>query len=231
VRGGKEAITAVNGGADIIDAEYPFSALGSAYPLNIYAIRKVTPHNRLVSTNIGEKQYKWSTASQAALGVAMAGADIIKVGLGGLKTFQNSLTVMDRTVRNVRYWFPSKKMITTLFADWKEASSINPIHGARLAKKANSDGLLIDTFSKNVGKNLIDYLNYGTLSKIITDCHKVNIECWLAGSLQYEHLKELWKRKVDVICVRGAACKGGKERGATIDLKRVEKLVGSKPKN
>lgn len=230
VRGKKEAVTAIKGGADIIDAEYPFSALGSAYPLNIRAIRQVTPLDKMVSTNIGEKQYRWSTSAQAALGVAVAGADVIKVGLGGLRTFESSFVVMDRVVRNVKYWFPNKAMITTLFADWKEAKSINPVHGAKLAKKAKSAGLLIDTFSKNRDKNLLDYLDYNVLSKIISDCHSSHLKCWLAGSLRYEHLRELWKIGVDVVCVRGAACRGGRERGAEVELSRVKKLVATKPK-
>ena len=84
VRGKNDTIEAAKGGADIIDAEYPGSALGTCWPANIYTIRQYTPLDRLVSTNIGEKQFVWSTAGQAAVGVAYAGADIIKVGLAEL---------------------------------------------------------------------------------------------------------------------------------------------------
>ena len=43
VRGKKEAIDAYRGGAHIIDVEYPKSALGTPYPLNIQAVRKALP--------------------------------------------------------------------------------------------------------------------------------------------------------------------------------------------
>src|SRR5262245_1425758 len=84
VRGPVEARAAVAGGADIIDAEYPTSALGTVHPGNIRRIRTVVPSSVPVSTNIGESQAVWSMAAQACLGVTYAGADIVKIGLGGL---------------------------------------------------------------------------------------------------------------------------------------------------
>ena len=54
-------------------------------------------------SNIGEKQFVWSTAAQAALGVAFAGADIIKVGLAELR-LEEAIEIMTRVVRNVKYW-------------------------------------------------------------------------------------------------------------------------------
>jgi uncharacterized protein (UPF0264 family) len=88
VRGPNEALEAARGGAHIADVEYPASALGSPYPLNIRAVRDQLDAEGfarvLISTNIGEDQPRRSTACQAALGVALAGADYIKCGLAGL---------------------------------------------------------------------------------------------------------------------------------------------------
>jgi len=39
VRGPQEAIAAIRGGAHIADVEYPASALGTSYPLNILTVR------------------------------------------------------------------------------------------------------------------------------------------------------------------------------------------------
>ena len=74
VRGKNEALTAWKGGAKIIDVEYPVSALGTPYPLNIVAVRAVLPKAARVSTNIGEEQPVRGTACQAAIGVSVAGA-------------------------------------------------------------------------------------------------------------------------------------------------------------
>src|SRR5437899_11061131 len=88
VRGPVEAIEAAKGGAAIADVEFPASALGTPYPLNIDAVcRRLRRHRFkkvLVSTNIGEDQAVRATACQAALGVASAGADLIKFGLAKL---------------------------------------------------------------------------------------------------------------------------------------------------
>ena len=82
VRGPKEALAAIKGGAQIADVEYPASALGTPYPLNIMTVR-----NRLnkagykkipVSTNIGEVPGVRASSCQAALGVSTSGADLIK---------------------------------------------------------------------------------------------------------------------------------------------------------
>ena len=85
VRGKNDAIEAVASGAHIFDVEYPGSSLGIPYPLNIQTVRKHVPLDRPVATNIWGKQHVWAAASQAALGVAIAGADIVKVGLAELR--------------------------------------------------------------------------------------------------------------------------------------------------
>ena len=56
VRGKSEALVAARGGAHIADVEYPASALGTPYPLNILAVRNAVPKSMAVSTNIGEEQ-------------------------------------------------------------------------------------------------------------------------------------------------------------------------------
>ncbi len=89
VRGPNEALAAEEGGAHIVDVEHPTSALGTPYPLNIKAVRSSLDQEGYrkipISTNIGEDQPVRSTACQAALGVAIAGADYIKCGLAGLE--------------------------------------------------------------------------------------------------------------------------------------------------
>jgi len=213
VRGSNEAKEAVAGGAHIIDAEYPKSALGTQYPLNIVAIREAVPSSLPVSTNIGEMQFRWSTSAQAALGVALAGADIIKVGLGGLKTEKNAITVMRRVVRNVKYWFPNKILVATLFADTDSNEFLDSLTLPNISKSSNTQGALIDTFHKKKGKTLLDYLKIKDIKKFVRECHSKELEAWIAGSISKEQLPVLWKTKVDVICVRGATCKGSREEG------------------
>jgi uncharacterized protein (UPF0264 family) len=232
VRGKNEALSAVKGGAHIVDVEYPASALGTPYPLNIQTVRKAVPKSVALSTNIGEEQPGRSTACQAALGVALAGADIVKLGLarmslGEAKEFGPDL------VRTVKNWFPEKQLVPALFADERLAKwYIDPIkHGPDLAKHMNADGLLVDTFDKGFGMGLLDYYKLSDIKRFATKCHKRNIEAWLAGSIGLEELPGLWKTGVDVICVRGAACETGTGPGRFGEVKTalVKELLATIP--
>lgn len=210
VRGSNEALEAIKGGAHIADVEYPASALGTPYPLNIRAVREKLDKNGFttipISTNIGEEQNNRSNSCQAALGVALAGADYIKLGFAGLD-YDEAVKLGNNLVRTVKYWFPNKKVYPAVFPELKYSKKFNPlIDGPKLVKKIKCDGLLIDTFNKGIGKGLMNYYTLKELKKFVADLHKLGKEAWLAGSVKKEQLPDLWKTGVDVICVRGAAC-------------------------
>jgi len=229
VRGKNEAIEAVRGGAHIVDAEYPGSALGTPYPLNIYCIRQSVPLDRLVSTNIGEKQFVWSTAAQAALGVAFAGADIIKVGLAELNGAR-AAKIMGRIVHHVKHWFPWKVLVATFFADDEMRRVFDPVSsGAEVCVTAKAKGVLIDTFFKERGIGLLDCLSKQEVAKFVADCHAAGKEAWVAGSVTEQQLPVLWRTGVDVICVRGAACGQGRGRMGRVSDGIVRRLVSTIP--
>jgi len=232
VRGKTEAMTAVEGGAHIVDVEYPASALGTPYPLNILAVRQNVPPSILVATNIGGEQLGRSTACQAALGVALAGADIIKLGLakmplGEAQEFGPAL------VRTVKKWFPAKKCVPVLFADERLARwYIDPIKdGPDLAAHMKADGLLVDTFDKGIGMGLLDYYGLGEIQEFVAKCHDRGVEAWVGGSISREELPGLWATGVDAVCVRSAACQPGTGPGrwGEISAALVERLVATIP--
>lgn len=230
VRGKSEALEAVKGGAHIADAEYPKSALGTPYPLNIWTIRQSVPKRVLVSTNIGEEQARRSTAAQAVLGVATAGADIIKAGLAGMDS-KEAAYLARSIVRTVKHWYPRKQVIPTFFADRKLAKILDPIEEApALASKVKADGVLIDTFDKSKGKRLVDYCDYDDIRLFVRVCHKRRIEAWIAGSIRKEELPFFWETGVDVVCIRGAACGKLDDRMGRVSCHLVRKLVGTIPK-
>lgn len=233
IRGKKEAIAAVKGGAHIADVEYPASALGTPYPLNIAAVRKALPKSIAVSTNIGEEQPGRSTACQAALGVALAGADIVKLGLAKMPV-KEAQEFGPALVRTIKKWFPKKQCVPALFADPRLAEwYIDPIkQGPDLAKHMKADGLLIDTFDKGMGMGLMDYYTLADIRRFVDKCHRRDLEAWLAGSIGLEELPDLWKAGADVICVRGAACEKGKGPGrfGEVSTKLVKELIATIPK-
>jgi len=231
VRGRNEAIAAARGGAHIADVEFPGSALGTPYPLNVATVRKALPRTMQVSTNIGEKQVCRATACQAALGIAAAGADLIKCGMAELSP-EAAEYLGRELVRTVKRWFPRKGVFPAVFPDEEMARFFDPLRdGPRLARCMKADGILIDTFRKDIGKGLTDYYNNKELSKFVAACHRLGVEAWLAGSVTLEELPDLWATGVDVICVRGAACaKGeGAERFGVVKALIVAELVSTIP--
>jgi hypothetical protein len=235
VRGPKEAIEAAKGGAHIADVEYPASALGTPYPLNILAVRnrlnQAGYKKVLVSTNIGEKQHDRASACQAALGVATAGADIIKCGLAELP-FNAAIYQGESLVRTVKKYYPKKKVIPSVFVDSDMQRFFNPFkEGPELVAQIRANGLLIDTFNKSIGKWLLDYCDLKEIASLVLACHKIKKEVWIAGSINLEELPDLWATGVDVICIRGAACEQkGKGRFGEVRTKIVSELVATIPK-
>lgn len=227
IRGPKEALSAYKGGADIIDVEYPASALGTPYPLNIKAVRNAIPKRIGIATNIGEEQReRRSTACQAVLGVALAGADIIKAGLAGY-SFKDAKYLSENIVRTIKYWFPKKKVILAVFADKKLTKIFDPINeGPRLGKLAKADGILIDTFEKQNRRNrLTQILSLKEIKKFVQRCYSYKLEAWIAGSVSANEMPKLWETGVDVICIRGAACIKGTGRMGKVSCKKVRELA------
>jgi uncharacterized protein (UPF0264 family) len=103
--------------------------------------------------------------------------------------------------------------------------------GPVLVSEINFDGLLIDTYRKDIGKGLLDYYSLEDLGRFVDGLHSLGKEAWLAGSVTEDELPGLWSTGVDVVCVRGAACeaKPGNQRFGAVQLGIVERLVGTIP--
>ncbi len=233
VRGPNEAVEAARGRAHIADVEYPASALGSPYPLNIKAVRNQLNAEEfghvLISTNIGEDQPGRSTACQAALGVALAGADYIKCGLAGLDS-KGARYLARSLVRSVKEWFPQKKVYPVVFPEEEFSVLLDPLtDGPSLAQESDSDGLLIDTYRKDIGMGLLDYYSVAQITEFAGRLHDLGKEAWVAGSITRDDLRGLWKTGVDVICVRAAACepRPGSERFGAVRAAIVADLVST----
>lgn len=231
IRGHKEAIEAYEGGAHIIDVEYPASALGTPYPLNIQTVRKAMPRKIKIATNIGEdQQERRSTACQAVLGVALAGADIIKVGLAGY-SYKEANYLGRSIVRTVKCWFSKKKVIPAVFADKDLRKIFDPItEGPKLGNAIKADGILIDTFTKKSNQNkLTRLLTQVEIRKFVKKCHSLRLEAWIAGSITIDEMPMLWEMGVDVICIRGTACIRGSGRMGKVSRKLVKDLSATIP--
>ncbi len=235
VRGPKEALEAIKGGAHIADAEYPASALGTPYPLNIMRVRnglnKAGYKKIPVSTNIGEVPGVRASSCQAALGVATAGADLIKCGMAELP-YEAAVYLGKQLVRTVKRFYTQKKIYPAVFVDEDMQRFFKPFkEGVKLIGEIHANGILIDTFNKSIGKGLLDYCTLKDIKHFVKECHKHKKEAWIAGSIKKDELPDLWATGVNVICVRGAACESkGNGRFGEVKAKIVKELLKTFPK-
>jgi uncharacterized protein (UPF0264 family) len=149
------------------------------------------------------------------------------------QSVEAAIYLADSIVRTVRQLGPpGKKLYPAVFVDEDMCRFFKPFkHSLELAKESKSDGILIDTFNKLIGKGLLDYCDPHQIADLVRTMHRQKKELWIAGSITREELPDMWATGVDVICVRGAACEStGKARFGKVKTDIVRELVKTIPK-
>jgi uncharacterized protein (UPF0264 family) len=218
----EEARLALEGGADILDVKNPREgSLGANFPWAIRAVVDLAEGRVPVSATIGDLDYKPGTASLAALGAAVSGAQFVKAGLLGVKTAIQAEEMLVAIVRAVKDYDPSKKVVASGYSDYLRAGSISPLLLPAVAAKAGADLVMVDTAVKD-GRPTFDFMSEQNLADFIDLGHESGLQVALAGSIGFAHLSLLKKLNPDIIGVRGIVCGG--DRKAAIRSELVEKL-------
>lgn len=220
----KEAVESVEGGAHIIDVKNPAEgSLGASFPWIITEIKNMAlRHGKQVSATIGDMDYKPGTASLAALGAAYCGADYIKIGLYGAKTKDEAFNMLKPAVRSVKEFDENKQVVAAAYADHSLIGSISPHILPKVGKKAQVDGVMIDTAVKD-GSTLFDHLEIPQLEDFICQSRDRDLFCALAGNIKTEHISALKNLKPDIIGVRTVVCKEG--RNSKIERELVSNFI------
>ncbi len=217
-----EAQEALQGGADILDVKNPREgSLGANFPWAIRAVADMARGRVPVSATIGDLEFKPGTASLAALGAAVAGAEYIKAGLLGVKTQAQAVEMLAGIVRAVKDFDPQKKVVASGYSDYARAGSISPMLLPAAAAKAGADLVMVDTAVKD-GRPTFDFMSEQDLRDFIALGHDSHLEVALAGSIGFAHLEMLKRLKPDIIGVRGIVCGGDRNSAIRADL--VEKV-------
>lgn len=217
-----EARSALLGGADILDVKNPKEgSLGANFPWAIRAVVDLANGRVPVSATIGDLDFKPGTASLAALGAAVAGADYIKAGLLGVKTPEQAEEMLQGIVRSVKDYDPAKKVVASGYSDYLRAGSISPMLLPEAAAKAGADVVMVDTAIKD-GRPTFDFMGEQDLARFIALGHTNGLQVALAGSIGFAHLGLLRRLDPDIIGVRGIVCGG--DRKAAVQKELVEKV-------
>ena len=202
----KEALEAIKGGAHIIDVKNPKEgSLGANFPRIIRQVKQVVSSNVEVSATIGDLPNLPGTASLAALGAAVSGADYVKAGLFGVKKVEEAVSLMKEVCRAVKDYNATLKVIAAGYADFQEVDCLNPLELPSIAHKIEADGVLIDMKVKSQ-KKLFDFLSDDALRNFVEQSHKYGLIAALAGGLDKEDIPRLFNLGADVVGIRRAVC-------------------------
>ena len=234
VRSVEEAISALAGGADLLDVKEPREgSLGAAPPAALRAIVSIRdagvdpwagdgspwqpadepgpqPRKAAVSAALGDAPYLPGTLALAAAGAAGCGVDIVKFGLHGVRDHGEAVALIRAVVEGARSVSPRVRVVAAAYADAARIGSLPPALLVRACEAGGADGCLIDTAIKD-GTTLLDHLDAGALSLIARDARGRGLFCALAGSIGHEELPEILKADPDLIGARTSLCDGGRQ--------------------
>ncbi len=217
----EEANTCRLGGADIIDVKNPKEgSLGANFPWMIRAVKKIAG-SVPVSATIGDFNYKPGTASLAALGAAVAGAEYIKVGLYDIQTRDQAMDMLTNIVRSVKDFDSNKKVVASGYSDYRRINSISPFELPSVGASAGVDVVMMDTGIKD-GRSTFEFLTEQELTEFVSGARERGLQTAIAGTIKFEDVPFLKRISPDIIGVRGCVCGG--DRNSTIRKELVGQL-------
>ena len=224
IRSIEELSSCMEGGADIIDLKNPDEgSLGAAAPWFINEVKE-RAKDYPVSAAIGDMPNLPGTASLAAVGAVVSGADYVKVGLYGTHTEEECIKLMSDVVKAIRKLNPKIIIVGAGFADAESYGGIDPMKIPNIIKAAGADIAMLDTKDKS-GKRLFDFLSIDKLKHFVKESHKLGLKAALAGSLRGEDLHTIYNLGADVTGFRGAACSKNDRKKGSVTTERVLKLM------
>ena len=208
-------------GVDIIDVKNTKEgSLGANFPWTIRAVKEIAGSTP-VSATIGDFNYKPGTASLAALGAAVAGAQYIKVGLYDIQTKEQALDMLTNIVRSVKDYDKNKKVVASGYADYKRINSISPLELPAIGERAGVDVVMMDTGIKD-GRSTFEFLTELQLTDFVAKARSLGLNTAIAGTIKFEDISVLKRIQPDIIGVRGCVCGG--DRNSAIKRELVERL-------
>ncbi len=221
-----EAVEALEGGADIIDVKNPAEgSLGANFPWVIREIAElVKARGREISATTGDLPFKPGTASLAALGAAVAGADYIKVGLYGVRNKSEAAEMTKAVVRAVKDYDAGRRVVIAGYADHYRISAVSPLELPEVVANFDADVVMVDTAIKD-GSSLFDHMKLDDIQAFVDAAHEHGLLVALAGNLKWENIGVLKQLGPDIIGVRTMVCESG--RNSSIKRELVSRLMAS----
>jgi len=215
-------------GVDYIDCKNPLEgSLGANFPWIIKEMKSLIHPNssQLLSATIGDFPNLPGSASLAALGAAVSGADVIKIGLKESTTEDDCVYLMKGVVKAVKNYNENIKVVVAGYADRiRMKTSPDFLLLPNIAAKSGADIVMLDTFIKD-GKGLFDFLSVEQLKFFKNKAKKLNLEVALAGYLMKGSLPMIKEIMPDIIGVRSIVCEGYDRNNGIIRGHLIDELI------
>ncbi len=222
-----EAKTTIDSNVDYIDCKNPDEgSLGANFPWIIRQMKELIPKesNQLLSATIGDFPNLPGSASLAALGAAVSGADIIKVGLKGPNTKIEGINLMEKVVKAVKDYNEDIQIVAAGYADQSRVKlSLRPSDIPEIASKSGADIAMLDTFIKDE-KGLFDFLSVEELLDFKRKSEELNLEIALAGNIKKKDLSTIKKISPHILGVRSLVCEGFNRNNGSIKAELINIL-------
>lgn len=215
-----EAVDAVTGGADLIDAKD--AAAGPLGPVTVDVLTQIhaqVAKSRPVSAALGDATDEHSI-HHAAVSFARAGAAFVKVGFAEATKPEKVETLLQAAVSGARIGGGKLgDVIAVAYADVDlEGGSAEAL--IEIAARAGAKGVLVDTADKD-GPGLFALVSQDRLTRWVVRAHANGLLAAVAGKLTARDLPLVAGMGADVAGVRGAACDGGRTGRVSIEKVRL----------
>jgi (5-formylfuran-3-yl)methyl phosphate synthase len=216
VRSAAEALTALEGGAALIDVKEPANgSLGRADAPLIRAVVRAVARRRPVSAALGE----WIDDAGS---IPDADLTYVKWGLAGCNGNADWRPELTKMLSQ-----PARpQLVLVAYAD-AECAKAPPVEAVfALAAEHPGSVMLLDTHCKDsrVRRTLLDWLPVPWVADLCARARAAKVKVALAGSLGLAEIRTLLPIRPDWFAVRGAACEDG-DRQAGVQLVKVRQLV------
>jgi uncharacterized protein (UPF0264 family) len=222
---GAEALAALAGGADVIDAKNPLAgALGAVSEAALREIHIAVAGRRPVTAALGDADDE-AAIECAARTFIEAGSALVKVGYGGIGSAERAAMLTAAAIRGARTASitsheTSGGVVAVAYADANRVGSLAPTAVVAVAARAGTTGVLLDTADKD-GPGLRGLIAPHALAAWVAEAHAAGLLVALAGKLTADDLLFVRDAGADIAGVRGAACEGGRNGRVSADRVRM----------
>jgi uncharacterized protein (UPF0264 family) len=221
VRSVKEAGTALDGGASIIDVKEPsLGSLGQASTEAIASVVKRLAGRVPISVALGELADLNELSEPLRLS-SFRGINYVKWGLANSGADWRRLLI--DAVRKYTFSNPGCSPVVVGYADWRQAQAPPLDDVWTFVRDKALPVFLLDTWKKD-GRTLLDWLSCEQIRRFCQECHVASIRIALAGSLGMDQIRTLLPLQPDIFAVRGAVCRE-MDRTGNVEVQRVRQLA------